>query len=135
VSIPAAGDEPDAGGEPDATADRIAYAETEEDCRRCNGEWGPHGILGIPSCVCPTTDGGKPCRGHTDCEHTCEVPWEDAVRLGRIQCDLDGTCPNGQQLPQGRCSAQFSSWGCRAWIHEVDTPDGPRLQPVCLCVD
>jgi hypothetical protein len=115
--------------------DRITRADNEEDCRSCNGTWGPRGILGVPGCVCPTVDGGKPCRRSTDCEHRCELPWEDAVATGPIRCHPDGTCDGGGRLPEGRCAPTFEIFGCRAWIVEEQTDDGTLITVRRICVD
>ena len=118
-----------------ALPDRITHADNEEDCRRCNGTWGPRGILSVPGCVCPTLDGGKPCRRPADCEHRCELPWSDAVKAGKLSCRPDGTCDGGQEPLEGRCSPSFEIFGCRAWIIEEQTDDGPRLSVRHICVD
>ena len=114
---------------------RITHAETEEECRRCNGRWGPRGITGIPGCVCPTGDGGKPCRSPRDCEHRCEIEWERAVALGQVLCDPSGHCSVGEQLPEGRCAADYDIFGCRAWIVEQQTASGVQLTVRQICVD
>ena len=126
-------------GDPDVTAadggTRITHAETEEECRRCNGRWGPRGITGIPGCVCPTADGGKPCRSPRDCEHRCYVDWQEAVALGRVRCAAGGDCEGGVAIPEGRCAEDFDIFGCRAWIMEQPTADGPVLTIFHACVD
>ena len=114
---------------------RITHAQTEEECRACNGTWGPRGIIGALGCVCPTIDGGQPCRSPSDCEHRCEITIEDALALGRVECLPSGICADGKRLPQGSCSHTFDIFGCRAWIAEIDTDDGRRLQVRHLCVD
>jgi len=133
---------PERGREEEAAAtaparehDRITHADNEEDCRRCGGTWGPRGIIGIPGCVCPTADGGKPCRTSTECEHRCELPWEEAVAAGRIRCRPDGGCEGGGELPEGRCAETFDIFGCRAWIVEEQTDEGPWLAVRAVCVD
>jgi hypothetical protein len=115
--------------------DRITHADNEEDCRRCNGTWGPRGIIGALGCVCPTIDGGKPCRRPSDCEHRCELPWSDAVAAGKIDCRPDGHCDGGGEPLEGRCAPSFEIFGCRAWIVEDQTDDGPRLRVRHVCVD
>jgi hypothetical protein len=126
-------------GAPESVADagtRITHARTEEECELCNGTWGPRGIIGAVGCVCPTLDGGKPCRSPRDCEHRCELPWEEAVAAGgQIDCALDGDCGGGLRIPEGTCSHDYDIFGCRAWMVEVETDRGPRLQVRAICVD
>jgi hypothetical protein len=114
---------------------RLTHAETEEECRRCGGKWGPRGIVGRPGCVCPTRDGGKPCRASRECEHRCELDWAAATALGSLSCDAAGNCVGGKQLPTGRCSADFDIFGCRAWFVEQQTGDGVQIQVRRICVD
>jgi hypothetical protein len=121
-------------GAPGPAEPRITHAETEEECRRCNGVWGPRGIIGALGCVCPTTDGGKACRRPADCEHRCEIPNEAAYGLRAVRCRPDGDCIGGE-IPEGTCSHDFDIFGCRAWIVEEQTPEGPLLGVRQICVD
>jgi hypothetical protein len=42
-----------------------------EDCRACNGYWGPQGMMQREGCNCRTRDGGTPCDDADDCEAQC----------------------------------------------------------------
>jgi hypothetical protein len=88
------------------------------ECTQCNGDWGPHGLSGRPSCYCRTKDGGKACNRPSDCESACELPWEQALGLHGIRCDASGCTPSGLTIPTGTCSTFQWHHGCQGWIEE-----------------
>src|SRR4051812_6567921 len=69
-------------------------ARTEEACRQCQGQWGPHGMLGQLSCYCRTSDGGKICRSRADCEARCEIGFDESFGLEELRCGPKG-CTGG----------------------------------------
>ena len=68
---------------------------------------GRHGLAGIESCLCPTSDGGKPCDDGTDCQGMC-------------QCEEVGDA-------QGECSPWVVVFGCQCVMMDGQT--------AMLCVD
>jgi hypothetical protein len=108
-------------------------AETEGECRACNGEWGVHGLLDKPSCLCRTHDVGKVCKDGGDCEGECVV---DDMKPEVAVTD-PGPPARGYFL--GRCSAFDHFFGCRARLPAGAKAHGPvRLDQELaehVCVD
>jgi len=83
-------------------------------CVVCNGDWGPHGMLGVESCNCRTRDRGRRCEDGDDCEGYCER--ERFVVTGRR-----GSPPVDIGHAVGRCSEFTDQWSCATVI-----PSGAR---------
>lgn len=77
-------------------------AQAQDECRACEGDWGPHGMAGRVGCVCRTQDGGTTCNDGLDCEAQC------------ISAGGGGFA----------CSEFVTTFGCRSYL-----PDGWSLQP------
>lgn len=104
-------------------------------CDACRGTWGPHGMLGLESCDCPTPDAGRPCLAGADCVGIClATGWE------RVTDEPDAGCRTGQARMRlvGRCSARTSNFGCHAEVREptiaCQWTDGPWSLPT-VCSD
>lgn len=97
----------------------MAYEKAR--CAQCNGDFGPHGIAGIPSCLCRTRDGGKACNVPEACESKCEIRYEDGLAHRGTRCPPKSRCP----LPQGFCSEFVHPFGCQSWIDRDAT--GARI--------
>src|SRR4051812_42519218 len=50
---------------------KLAYEAAMAACTRCNGEWGPQGVVGRLGCNCRMTDVGRECRDGNECEGSC----------------------------------------------------------------
>lgn len=78
----------------------------EKECRAAGGEWARFGVrdhlCGVYSCVPRTADGGKPCRGHGDCEYLCV-----SRKPGALGAEA-----------AGECAAVRSAFGCHYHIGE-----------------
>ena len=103
-------------------------ASTEAECKKCNGSWGPHGMVGVVGCLCATPDGGRACSSPRDCASECIVADVDAQQLVP-------RCPIlGAKLP-GTCANDYVMFGCHAYIVEQATPSGPLRQVWRVCRD
>ena len=104
---------------------------TPEDCRACRGDWGVHGLAGVASCNCRTTDGGKRCKDGADCQGMCiaaEEPEREEVDPG----------PPARGFFVGRCSELTTVYGCNRIIDRGTRTKGPvplAEPPQMLCVD
>jgi hypothetical protein len=92
-------------------------------CRKCRGTFGPNGLLGFDSCVCPSPDAGKRCTDGDQCVNGCM--FDHFVTVGR----------SGLTRPVGRCARDDSHFSCKTPI-----PDGaskPRASWTLLttCAD
>jgi hypothetical protein len=47
---------------------------TEAQCLKLGGSWRIFGMYTKPRCIVPTTDGGKPCTDHSQCQGVCIGP-------------------------------------------------------------
>lgn len=118
-------------GSTPAPDDSRAISSSAEQCRtRCNGRWGPHGMAGVPSCLCRTGDNGKACRDRADCEGACIFdPQETEV--------LDpGPPPRGYF--GGKCSEFVTAFGCLRRISKGARAAGPvdlQQLPPKVCID
>lgn len=113
---PFPGDPPLTIGTAALTVDNPARKRAEEECRACNGHWGPQGMLQREGCNCRTRDGGTPCDDGDDCEAEC------IARAGEARFT---------------CSAFATTWGCYAYL-----PDGwskerhpPHYVAALMCAD
>jgi hypothetical protein len=61
---------PTAGTDAEIAADP-KREQAMRDCEKCNGQWGRHGLASVESCICRTSDFGKPCMDGDDCEGVC----------------------------------------------------------------
>ena len=95
-----------------------ACERAERECRECNGEWGPHGMLQLEGCVCRTRDGGTPCDDGADCEGQCIARGSEAELT---------------------CSEFTSLWGCYSYLpvgwSKQRPPRGKALAPPMVCAD
>jgi hypothetical protein len=98
------------------SAEVLRRAEAE--CAACNGEYGPHGMRRIPSCVCRTSDAGRPCDGG-DCEGQCLL--DEQPKCDGVPCRV---APVGLV---GRCSEFRTVFGCRTRLTK-----GRRVTTLCL---
>jgi len=85
-----------------------ATPTTEEGCRACNGDFGPHGIDQTPRCLCRTKDAGRACRGKDDCEGECIADG------GEREVTQPGPPPLG--FWKGRCAEFRTSFGCHVFL-------------------
>jgi len=105
-----------------------ARPTTEEGCRTCNGEWGPHGIDQTPRCVCRTKDAGKKCGGKDDCQAEC------IGDAGEQEVTQKGPPPLG--FRHGRCSELMTTFGCHVFLPKKSAePVRLDVEPTQLCVD
>lgn len=107
-------------------------------CRACRGDWGPHYRSGDESCLCRTSDGGKPCRGGEQCSAGCAFRRFETLRHEKV-CDDKGAC---QSQPVGRavgvCYEFTSQVSCVTWIPAQAGKQPPQRIPFDLpqaCVD
>jgi hypothetical protein len=91
-----------------APATPPATPTTEEGCRACNGEFGPHGIDQTPRCLCRTRDAGRNCRGKDDCEGECIGDG------GEREVTQPGPPPLG--FWRGRCAEFRTTFGCHVFL-------------------
>lgn len=105
-------------------------ARTPEACRACNGEWGPHGLAQVESCMCRTKDAGKPCKGKGDCESQCvatEQPETQVVDKG----------PPAKGYFLGHCHEFVPFFGCGRLLRDSNdtTPVALDEPPPKICID
>ena len=113
---------------PAPTATGAAPPTTEEGCRACNGDFGPHGIDPTPKCLCRTKDGGKKCRGKDDCEAECVADGDEQ------EVTQPGPPKLGFRI--GRCAEFRATFGCHVFLPPKSAQPG-RLDvpPEQMCVD
>jgi hypothetical protein len=102
-----------------ACGDPAPYAKctwdlTEADCIKYGGQWGKWGLSPIPSCMCPTGDGGCPCKSKKECVGACLAP------LGANNC---------AGLTAGTCAPTKTTFGCYCFFEEAGQP------AVGICID
>jgi hypothetical protein len=105
---------------------------TAEACRACRGEWGVHGLAGVPSCNCRTTDAGKRCTDGNECQGMCVAAPEDPER------EVVEAGPPARGFFVGRCSELKTVYGCNHLIERGARARGPvplADPPVMMCVD
>ncbi len=103
-------------------------AKTPAECKRCNGDWGPHGLVGVTGCLCRTPDANKPCESPHDCVAECLVDRKQAR-------DAEDGCPHPIGHYHGHCAAQYTTFGCHGYIVEKATPAGARQSVRFICLD
>ena len=100
---------------------------TQAECKACNGEWGPHGLLQVTSCLCRTIDAGKRCHRRVDCQGMC-VAGEDVER------EVVEAGPPVRGYFVGRCAEFQPLFGCMRVLEQ--TGPGPLGEPpAMLCID
>lgn len=105
--------------------------ETEAECLEQGGRWEVLGFSG-PGCNLPSSDGGKVCADHGDCESLCLVDDEtvmkdtpegvkvpDHSRIDQINAQGEGI--------KGVCSMWQSDFGCHAVVE--------KGKIVVICID
>jgi len=105
--------EPDDGacGDPEEYADCKSELG-EEACAAAGGTFGQFGLSPVPFCLCPSGDGGCPCKSSDTCVGICWAP-------------LDGDC---QELTEGTCSETKIMFGCFCIFQEEGEAWG-------ICID
>lgn len=104
---------------------------TAEECKRCNGDWGQHGIVQQESCLCRTSDQGKECRDGDECQGQCllsDPAQEEVVDQG----------PPRRGYFVGRCSEFVQTFGCYALVLRGARRQGPvplDEPPAQICAD
>lgn len=63
-----------------------ALKKAMETCKKCNGQWGGHGMSGTVGCLCRTKDGGQPCSDGEDCEGICVQRKPEQKGTSRFVC-------------------------------------------------
>jgi hypothetical protein len=95
--------------------DSAVQAERETQCRAVGGEWARFGVhahlCGLYSCAARTTDGGKPCKSHSDCQYLCVSGKPAAIGAEVV----------------GQCAAIVSSFGCTTHVG-----DGKVAGTICV---
>lgn len=100
---------------------------TQEECKACNGTWGPHGLAQVTSCLCRTSDAGKRCHRRSDCQGLC-VSGEDVER------EIVEAGPPAKGYFVGRCAELNPIFGCMRVFDQ--TGPGPLVEPpAMLCID
>lgn len=96
---------------------------------RCNGEFGQHGLMPKPHCLCRTNDAGTVCESGADCEGQCV--FDSAL----TQVTEPGPPPRGYY--RGRCSEFKTTFGCNALLPRTK-PEAPVEvfdPPPSICID
>jgi hypothetical protein len=99
-------------GNPDKYAS-CTWDLPQEKCLAEGGQWGTWGLSPIPSCMCPSGDGGCPCNSSDDCVGPCFAP-------------LDMDC---NQYTVGHCSQTKMMFGCFCIFGQEGEP------PAGICID
>jgi hypothetical protein len=117
-----------------APAAVVAQPATREprnaaECRACNGEWGPHGLLQAESCLCRTHDSGKSCRDGLECEGECVV--QD------VKTEVVEPGPPRRGFFIGQCSEFDHVFGCNKLLMDGTAAKPTSLEepPGEVCVD
>jgi hypothetical protein len=112
---------------PPATGASPPSPRTQAECKACNGEWGPHGLLQVASCLCRTTDAGKRCHRRADCQGMC-VAGKDMDR------EVVEAGPPARGYFVGRCAEFQPLFGCMRVLDQAEV--GPLDEPPpMLCID
>jgi hypothetical protein len=115
--------------------------QAREQCRACDGEWGPQGMLRELGCNCRTRDAGKICHDGDECEGACLSTGFDVVQDGIApHCDASGTCTGrpGLGVPVGRCDERSVRFGCFARVPKGAAKERPVVLPAkaeTICID
>lgn len=100
---------------------------TQEECKACNGEWGPHGLAQVTSCLCRTSDAGKRCHRRSDCQGLC-------VAGENVEREIVEAGPPARGYFVGHCAEFDPSFGCMRVLEQAGP--GPLLEPpAMLCID
>lgn len=95
-----------------------AKPKSAEECRQsCNGEWAAHGISGVVSCLCRTSDAGRDCRDKSECRGEC------LLELVRSEQVSPGPPARGYFI--GKCAEFVTSFGCLRRIQSGAKSAGP----------
>ena len=73
----------------------LSIPQTQRDCQRTGGRWGPAGLFPKPICKVPTHDGGRPCADTGECEGLCLsalTPAQRDLLRERQRLQLTGKC-------------------------------------------
>jgi hypothetical protein len=124
---------PDTAGTTSSTSARIGSAKPQsaEECRQsCNGEWSAHGITGVVSCLCRTSDAGRDCRDKSECQGECLLT---PVRTEQVSAG-----PPATGYFVGKCAEFVTSFGCSRRIQAGAKSAGPvdlSQPPPEICQD
>jgi len=109
------------------TATNPALQKAKEDCRACNGYWGPLGLSLETGCLCRTNDAGKRCTDGDQCTGVC-----------LYDKDAKPVADEPPDVLVGRCSEREVVYGCFDYIpkgaSKQAVPAG-GAQPQRICVD
>ena len=103
---------------------------TADGCHACGGEWTIHGLIQEPSCLCPTSDGGKRCRDGDECQGQCLA--DDGER------EITQSGPLARGYFVGKCARVRTSFGCHRPIAAGALKAGPvplDEPPGQICAD
>jgi hypothetical protein len=103
---------------------------TADGCRACGGDWSIHGLIQRPSCLCPTSDGGKRCRDGDECQGPC------LADEGEREVTQPGPPARGYFV--GKCARVRTSFGCHRSIAAGAIKAGPISldePPAQICAD
>ncbi len=115
-------------------------ASRRAECAACDGDWGPHGMLGIVGCICRTGDRGATCYDGRECEGICLYDHFEVIREAvPARCDDDGRCSVtlATNRPVGTCSEFQWMFGCYSYIPEGTSDETPfvgawRVPRICV---
>ena len=107
-----------------------ATPQSPEECEQLGGRWEVLGFSG-PGCNLPSSDGGKVCSAHGDCESLCladDSVMKDSPDGGKVpdHFRIDQINAQGEAL-EGVCSMWKSDFGCHAVIE--------KGKIVVICID
>lgn len=127
LSAAAAGLEP--AGDPPAQPEANRPA-SKESCAACRGEWGPHGLAQVDSCICRTKDGGRVCHDGLECEGQCLADEDgfEATEKG----------PPARGFAKGRCAEFVATFGCHSIVPRGARAKGPKVEAEAIekiCID
>lgn len=99
-----------------------AKPENQAECEELGGRWEVLGFSG-PGCNLPSSDGGKVCADHGDCESLCladdETVMKDSPEGIRVpdHFRIDQINAEGKEL-EGVCSMWQSDFGCHVVVEK-----------------
>jgi hypothetical protein len=103
------------------------HPQTQAECKACNGVWGAHGLAQVTSCLCRTTNAGKRCYRHSDCQGSCVAGEE-------VEQEVVEAGPPARGYFIGRCAEFSPIFGCMRMLDQAGP--GPLDQPpLMLCID
>jgi hypothetical protein len=121
----------DAAGATRSVGMRAAVRNPEREqalarCRKCDGDWGRHGLLGREGCLCRARDAGAECRDGRDCEGVCLFERSERVQRASESC-RDGFCNVALEMVVlvGRCSEFVAEFGCHHYLPDGIADEGP----------